>query len=45
MSRKAMSRIMVEDTSGKSDMMLNTNVDARVPFDDAIKQAAVAGEQ
>jgi hypothetical protein len=45
MSRKAMSLSMVEDTSGKSDMMLNTNVDARVPFDDAIKQAAAAGER
>ena len=38
-----MSRIMVADTTGKSDMMFNTNVDARVPFDDAIKQAAAAG--
>jgi hypothetical protein len=41
-SRAVMSRIPVEDTSGKSDVMLNSNIDVQVEFNDAIKQAAAA---
>jgi hypothetical protein len=36
--------MLVEDTTGKSDMMLNSNIDVTVEFDDAIKQAAAAGQ-
>ena len=42
LGRRQMSSILVEDTSGKSDMMLNSNIDVRVEFNDAIKQAAAA---
>lgn len=44
LGRTQMSRMLVEDTTGKSDMMLNSNIDVRVEFDDAIKQAAAAGQ-
>ena len=42
LGRRQMSSILVEDTSGKTDMMLNSNIDVRVEFNDAIKQAAAA---
>lgn len=38
--RAMMSRILVEDTIGKADVLLNANVDILVPFSDAIKQGA-----
>lgn len=38
--RVQLSKFLVNDTSGKADMLVNSNVDVRVPFDDAIKQAA-----
>lgn len=34
--RTHMSKILVEDTTGKSAMIVNTNVDVQVPFDDKI---------
>ncbi len=40
--RTAMSQILVEDTSGKADMMLNSNIDVDVEFGDAVKAAAAA---
>lgn len=43
LGRTNMSRMLVEDTSGKMDFMLHTNIDERVEFDDAIKQAAAGG--
>jgi hypothetical protein len=41
-SRAEMSCLLVSDTSGKSEWMLNSNIDVRVEFNDAIKQAAAA---
>ena len=36
LGRVYMSRMLVEDTSGKSEMMVQSNVDVRVEFDEGI---------
>lgn len=42
LGRTKMSQMLVEDTSGDLDFMLNSNIDVRVEFDDAVKRAAAA---
>jgi len=42
LGRTKMSQMLVEDTSGELDFMLNSNIDVRVEFNDAVKQAAAA---
>ena len=40
LGRTKMSQLLAEDTTGKMDFMLHSNIDVRVEFNDAIKQAA-----